>query len=146
MEDGEAWVLEAVQPVKKTKLASWSGRGSKDHMVVKRLKNAEDVLTPEVIERMKQLGTTWLGLNYDGRFLWDDDRLYCSELAYKLFDRGANVKIGQIQKAGELQIAHPKVQAEIQRRFKGKKFDAEEPVVTPQSMYDDPQLVIVFER
>ena len=145
-QDGELWVLEAVQPVKKTRLAAWIGRGTEGRVVIKRLRDADRILTAETKDRMRKLGMTWLGRNYDGRFLWDDDRLYCSELVYKLFERGAGVKIGTMQKAGEMHLADPKVQAEIRRRFKGAKFDPEEPVVTPQSMFDDPGLEVVFER
>ncbi|MBI3180723.1 MAG: hypothetical protein HYZ28_01125 [Myxococcales bacterium] len=142
---GEPWVLEAVQPVSRTRLRAWINRGTKGTVVIKRLRDATSVLTPEVLEKMRRLGEGWLGRGYDGLFRWDDERLYCSELAYKLFDRAAGVRIGRLQKAGEMNLADPKVQAELRRRFARVAFNPEEPVVTPQSVFEDPALVTVFE-
>ena len=49
------YVFEAVQPVKRTPLAEWIARGEKGEFVVKRLKNAEQTLTPDVIQKMKEI-------------------------------------------------------------------------------------------
>src|SRR5690606_9813334 len=44
--DNGIYVFEAVQPVKLTPLKDWIKRGKGQHYVVKRLKNAEKILTP----------------------------------------------------------------------------------------------------
>jgi len=146
--DGQPFVLEAVQPVKLTPLAAWITRGEGGRVVVKRLANRDRVLTQEVIERMHQLGSSWLGRPYDPQFRWDDERLYCSELVYKLYQRAAGVRIGTLRKAKEFNLADPEVRRLIGRRFGGKKpsFDPDETVISPQSMFEDPRLITIFQN
>jgi len=146
--DGQPLVLEAVQPVKLTPLTAWIARGDSGRVVVKRLKDGDRVLTREVIERMHQLGSSWLGRPYDLQFRWDDERLYCSELVYKLYERAAGIRIGKLRKAKDFNLGNPEVQRVMAQRFGGKKpsFDPEETVISPQSMFEDPRLVTVFEN
>lgn len=146
VQDGEPWVLEAVQPVKLTKLSAWISRGDAGRVVVKRLAKADEVLTAGAVAKMRELGKAWLGKDYDLRFQWSDESLYCSELVFKLYEQGAGVEIGRKQKAGEMRLADPKVQKELKRRFPRESFSADEIVVTPQSMFEDPALVTVYER
>jgi hypothetical protein len=143
---GDPWVLEAVEPVKRTPFESWRRRGDGGRVWVKRLRDVRAVLTPEVVARMRALGQTWLGHHYDLQFRWDDERLYCSELAYKLYERGAGVRIGKVQRAGEMALGHPEVQRKLQQRFGDHAFSPDEPVITPQAMFDDPRLVLVDGR
>jgi hypothetical protein len=136
-------VLEAVSPVRRTRLKDWIARGRKQHHVIKRLRDAETRLSPDVIGRMRKLGDTWLGRAYDARFRWDDQTLYCSELAYKLFERAAGVRLGKLQTAAEMNLDDEKVRQALRIRFAGMKFDPAETVVTPDSIFNDEQLVEV---
>jgi hypothetical protein len=148
VEDGKPMVLEAVQPTKLTPFSMWVARGERGKVVVKRLKNATDILTPQVRKRMHEMGRAWLGRPYDLLFQWDDDRVYCSELVYKLLDRAAGVQVGKVQKASEFDLSNPEVQKKLKERFGAGKatFNPDEPIVSPQSMFDDPKLVTVFEN
>jgi hypothetical protein len=148
VEDDKPMVLEAVQPTKLTPFSAWVARGERGKVVVKRLKNATDIFTPQVRKRMHEMGRAWLGRPYDLLFQWDDDRLYCSELVYKLLDRAAGVQVGKVQKASEFDLSNPEVQKKLKERFGDGKttFNPDEPVVSPQSMFDDPKLVTVFEN
>ncbi len=67
-------VLEAVQPVKYTPLKEWIKRGENSHFVIKRLKNADKIVTNEAIQRMKEVGGKFLGKNYDLYFEWSDKK------------------------------------------------------------------------
>ncbi|HEY4797927.1 MAG TPA: YiiX/YebB-like N1pC/P60 family cysteine hydrolase, partial [Bacteroidia bacterium] len=91
------FVYEAVQPVKLTPLNEWIARGKDGHFVIKRLKNSSDLLTPEVITRIKKTGETFAGKNYDIYFGWSDDKIYCSELIWKIYKRSIGVSIGKLQ-------------------------------------------------
>ena len=145
-EQGELWVYEAVQPVKRTKLREWVARGAGGRAIVRRLREASTVLTPSVQRELHKIARSFVGRPYDLQFRWDDDQLYCSELVYKAYERAANVRIGKTQRAGELQLASPLVQKKLKQRY-GKKlqtFDASQTVITPQAMFDDPALVTVF--
>jgi hypothetical protein len=143
LDRGEPWVLEAVEPVKRTRFETWRRRGEGGRVFVKRLRDAGVVLTPEVVGRMRTLGQTWLGRHYDLQFRWDDERLYCSELAFKLYERAAGVPIGKVQRASEMALGHPEVQRKLRERFGHQRFSPDEPVITPQAMFDDPRLVLV---
>ena len=79
-DDNEFYVFEAVQPVKRTPLDKWIVRGQDGKYVIKRLKNADQVLTPATLTKMKQVGDQFNGKNYDLTFEWSDDKIYCSEL------------------------------------------------------------------
>src|ERR1035437_9558007 len=59
------YVLEAVQPVKHTTMDKWLSKGADGHYVIKRLKNADSVLTLETITKMKKIGDVFSGKDYD---------------------------------------------------------------------------------
>jgi hypothetical protein len=141
---GATLVLEAGARVRLTPLDQWAARGEGGTVVVKRLRDADQVLTAPVLQRMKGTGRAWLERPYDGLFQWSDRRFYCSELVYKLYERGAGITIGALRPAGSFDLASPVVQAKIRQRF-GGKFDVREPVISPQSMFEDPRLVLVYE-
>lgn len=143
---GKLFVFEAVSPVKYTPLAEWTKRGQGGRYVVKRLSDAERRLSPAALAKMRALGKSWLGRPYDLRFRWDDQSLYCSELAYKLFDRAAGVQLGKLQTAADMNLDHPRVQQALKERFAGAKLDPNEVVITPDAMFNDPQLVEVDSR
>jgi len=148
LEGNKPVVLEAVQPTKLTPLAAWVARGDRGKVVIKRLKSANEVFTPEVRVRMHEMGRGWLGRPYDLLFQWTDDRLYCSELVYKLLDRAAGVQVGRLQKASDFNLSSPEVQKKLKERFGGGKatFNPDEMMVSPQSMFEDPKLLTVFEN
>jgi hypothetical protein len=89
---------------------------------------------------MRAIAKSWLGRPYDLRFRWDDQTLYCSELAYKLFDRGAQVQLGKLEHASDMNLNDERVQQALRKRFAGAQFDPDETVVTPDSMFEDAQL------
>lgn len=142
--DGKPFVYEAVGPVKLTPFAEWVARGENGHVVVKRLSTA---IEPATLTRMKQVAESFDGKPYDLRFQWDDSAIYCSELVYKIYDAGAGIQIGEKKPAREFDLSSPEVQKKLRERFgKKAKFDPDEPIVSPQSMFDDPDLVTVFEN
>jgi hypothetical protein len=137
------FVLEAVSPVRKTPLQKWIAHGRDGRYVVKRLRDADVRLSGVTVAKMRKLGATWLGRPYDLRFRWDDQTLYCSELAYKLFDRGAGVRLGKLERAADMNLDDERVQQARRKRFANTKFDPTETVVTPDSIFNDDQLVEV---
>jgi len=143
LDAGQPWVLEAVEPVRLTRLDDWRRRGVDGRVWVRRLRDADAVLTPAVIERLRALGRSWLGRHYDLQFRWDDEQLYCSELAWKLYDRTAGVRLGRLDRAGDLALGSPEVQRRLRERFGPGTFDPEEMVITPQAIFEDPRLVEV---
>ncbi len=68
----------------------------RSHVVVKRLKDRDAVLSREVLEAMRRVGETMAGKPYDLKFGWSDDLIYCSELVWKIYERGAGVRVGEL--------------------------------------------------
>jgi hypothetical protein len=141
-ENNEWMVFEGVQPVKKTALNEWIAQGVKQHVVVKRLKNAQAVLTPQVKNHMKATAAKFIGKNYDLTFTWNDDRMYCSELVYKIYERGAGIAVGKLQKLREFDLSNPVVKAKLVERY-GTKIPLDEPVISPGAIFSDTNLVEV---
>lgn len=142
-ENNEWMVFEGVQPVKKTKLSEWINRGDGQHYVSKRHKNAAYLLTKEVKEKMKEEAKKLLGKNYDLTFEWNDDRIYCSELVYKIYQRGAGLSVGTLQKLKDFNLNSPVVGAKLKERY-GKNIPLNETVISPGAIFADSSLVEIL--
>lgn len=127
--------------MKLTPLNDWIARGKNGHFVVKRLRDTR-VLTPAVLKRMRTTGDRYRGKNYDLYFEWNDDRIYCSELVWKIYKQGAGVEIGGLQKLREFDLSHEAVRAKMRERY-GNRIPRNEPVISPAAMFDSPVLVEV---
>lgn len=142
---GEWQVFEAVQPVKLTPLARWVARGQGRHFVVKRLRDAATALTPATLASLRAAGQPLLGRDYDLAFNWSDRQLYCSELIWKVYDRGLHRQLGQLQQLRDFDLRHPAVQAKLRERY-GARLPLSEPVISPASIFRSPALVTVVSR
>jgi len=138
-------VLEAVQPVKRTPVDEWIARGLDGHFVVKRLTNASELLTPDAALRLRTAGARFVGKRYDTAFGWSDDRIYCSELIYKVYHEALGVEVGPIQRLREFDLSSPAVRAKLTQRY-GQNIPLDEPVVSPGGIFDSPTLTTVLER
>lgn len=143
--DGQAFVFEAVQPVKLTPLAAWVERGERGHFVAKRLRDADSRLTGDTLKKMRAVGEQLAGKDYDLYFEWSDDRIYCSELVWKVFERGAGVELGDRQTISDFDLSHPAVQAKIKERF-GDRIPRDEIVVSPVAIFNAAELATVYEN
>lgn len=142
IDNGKYYVYEAVQPVTVTPLKDWISRGKNSHYVVKRLKNADAVLTAENIEKMKKEGKKFYGKNYDLTFEWSDDKVYCSELIWKIYKRALNIEVGKLQKLGEFDLTADIVKQKIKERY-GNNIPKDEIVISPASIFESDLLETV---
>ncbi len=135
-------VYEAVQPVKMTRLNEWINKGQDKRFVLKRLKNSDAVLSPSILKKMKKTGQKLEGKKYDLYFEWSDDRIYCSELVWKIYMKGAGIKIGRLKKLRDFDLTDPKVRSLLQKRFKNK-INLNEPVISPADMLASEELITI---
>jgi hypothetical protein len=140
-ENNTYYVYEAVQPVKRTPLKEWVLNGSDNYFIARRLKDKETI-TPAVISKMKQKYKEFEGKNYDLYFGWSDERIYCSELVWKLYKDATGLELGTLQKLKEFDLSHPVVQAKLKERYK-EKIPYEEKVISPAAIFDSNLLVTV---
>ena len=136
------FVFEAVQPVKLTPLDKWIARGKDSKFVIKRLKNADKILTPSTLEKMKEIGDQFIGKSYDLTFEWSDDNLYCSELIWKVYQRATGLEIGQLQKLKDFDLSNQAVQAKMKERY-GNRIPMDEIVISPVAIFDSDLLMTV---
>ena len=142
---GKPYVFEAVSTVRYTPLGQWTARGNGGHYVVKRLRNADTLLTPGAVAKLRAGTSDFEGRPYDLTFEWSDKRIYCSELVWKLYQRALGVRIGELQKIREFNLGDPAVRAKMRERY-GDKVPMDEPVISPVAMFESPLLVTVETR
>ena len=127
----KAYVFEAVEPVKYTLLEDWISRGKDGVYCAKRLKSP---LSASSIEKMKTVGAKYKGKHYDTLFQWSDNRMYCSELIWKIYFEGAGIEVCKPNHFSDYSISLPRVKKLIKERY-GDKFDPSEQIVSPQALF-----------
>lgn len=145
VEDNKTYVYEAVQPVKKTLLSDWIKHGKESKYVVKRLKNHDSKLSKEILLKMFEDGKKYINKDYDLYFEWSDDKIYCSELVWKIYKNGANIELCDLKKLKEFNLNHPKVQEIMKQRY-GNNIPYDEKVVAPSQLYESSLLVTIFDN
>lgn len=141
-EGNKFYVFEAIQPVKRTPLNKWIARGKGGKYVIKRLKNADEVLTPAVLQKMKQVGDQFKGKNYDLTFEWSDDKIYCSELIWKVYQRATGIELGKLEKLSSFDLTSQAVKKKMKERY-GNNIPMDEPVISPSAVFDSDLLITV---
>lgn len=138
------YVLEAIGPVKYTAFKIWLANGISAHYTIKRLKDPQ-ALTPQTLEKLRLEGNRLVGKPYDPYFGWSDDKLYCSELVWKVYKKAADMEIGVPRTLGEFDLTPPKVKAKLAERY-GKNVPLNERVIAPSTIFESPLLTSVCSR
>lgn len=145
LREGKPVVFEAVQPVKYTPLQQWIERGKDRHYVVKRLKNASQVLNPDALKRLKTAAQAFIGRPYDLAFEWSDQKLYCSEIVWKLFDRQLGIQLGELQKVRDFDLSDPGVKAKMKERY-GSRVPLDMEAISPRAIFESAHLKTLKQR
>ena len=133
----EWMVIESLGDVHYTNLNQWMRRGAGAGVVVYRCAMNSD----ETVRVMKS-ASAMLGKKYDLRYDFDDEKIYCSELVYKAFDRGIGVKLGKIDKLGDLNW-QPYEKTIV--KFENGPAPLAREMITPVAITRDGRLVKVFD-
>jgi len=146
-EAGQCFVAEAGKQVTLTPIDNFIERGENRHFVVKRLKHSNKVFTtPETLEKMTTLfHDRFSGKPYDLYFEWSDDKIYCSELVWKLYKETVNIEIGELQRLRDFDLSNAVVKEKMNERYKGN-IPLDEKVISPARMFESDQLVTVLEK
>ena len=130
----EPFVFEAVEPVKFTPLQAWIERGEGGRYVVRRLKQADSLLTDPARATLHALAKKYEGLHYDTVFGWTNERMYCSEVVWKMYKQACNIEVGRLQKLRDFDLTSDLVRKKLQERY-GDAIPLDETVVSPQSIF-----------
>ena len=91
---------------------------------------------------MKKVGEKFNGKPYDKYFEWSNDRIYCSELVWKIYKESLQLEIGNLKKLSDFDLTSKEVKTIMQSRYKGK-IPYNEIVISPESMYNSDKLITV---
>lgn len=136
------YVFEAIQPVKWTPLDKWIARGIGGKYVTKRLKNSEKSINKEAIDKMLTICSQFEGKNYDKTFEWTDDKIYCSELIWKVYQRALGIEVGKLEKLKDFDLSNEIVKTIMKERY-GDNIPMNETVISPSSIFDSELLITV---
>jgi len=137
------WVLEAVQPVRWTKLNQFIARGQGGHYEIKRVENKS--VTDSVGELLQKSAEKHLGKEYDALFAWGNESIYCSELVWKTYHDVLKTSIGNTQTLSDFDLSHPMVASIAQERY-GDNIPWTETVISPQAIYESGELVSISKK
>ncbi len=141
--NGKWFVFEAVQPVKLTPIEDWIKHGRDSKYMVKRLKN-DSVLNPQVLQKMKDYSQQFDGKQYDAYFEWTDNRIYCSELIWKIYKNAAGIELSKLRELKDFNLEDSRVQKILKERY-GNDIPLEEKVVAPFDLADSNLLKTVID-
>ena len=143
--DVKNWfVLEAVQPVKWTPLEKWIARGEGGKFVIKRFQS--DPMLPEpILLELRTNAEKYLGKNYDLTFEWSDDKIYCSELIWKVYKETTGLEVGNLQKLSDFDLTNEIVKKIMKERY-GENIPMNETVISPQSIFESRNLKTISEN
>ncbi|HEY1039132.1 MAG TPA: YiiX family permuted papain-like enzyme [Bacteroidia bacterium] len=133
-EGNKIMVYEAVGPVKYTPIAEWVKHGAKRSFVAKRLKDKSKIGT-EVQKLWHEKADAYSGIAYDHVFGWTDEKMYCSELVWKMYKKGMNIELSVPKKLKDFDLSHPLVRQQLEMRY-GNNVPYEENVVSPQDLFE----------
>lgn len=154
IEDDKIFVIEASATTRKIPFADWVAEGAWGRLKIMRLPGMKSA----AVERAAEWSAQHFGKQYDIFFAPGHDRFYCSELVHDAF-AAAGVKIGQVQKLGDLQLTSAPVRRLIGERWSrhprcanGRADNAENcmamiddlDIVTPVSIADDKSLRVIY--
>lgn len=142
---GRTFVYEASSVVRLTPFDEWVEGGKGGSYVVRRLKGARKLLTPAVLAKMRKCGENFRGKPYDLYFEWSDERIYCSELVWKIYREALGIEIGDLQKLSDFDLSAVEVKKKLEERY-GIDIPLDEVVISPGSMYNSDMLETVYKN
>lgn len=128
------FVIEALGKVSRTPWKAWRRRALRGgELLVLRPRDPTPAQRAQAVARAKG----FLGRRYDPRFGWGDDKIYCSELVVKAYERAAGISYGRREKLGDLRLFG--IEAAAEKRW-GGKLPKDLVLVTPASIAEDGRL------
>ena len=82
--------------------------------------------------------------DYDLYFEWTDDKIYCSELVWKIYKNGAGIELCSLEKLKNFNLANEKVKQILKERY-GNKIPLEEKVVAPSQLVNSNLLETIID-
>ena len=141
IENGQPMVFEAIRRVSATPLEEWIRRGEGGRYRLMRLKTS---LTEGQLSAMRTEGQEQRSKSYDLLFDWSDEKMYCSELVWKIYQEGAGIELAKPRPMEDYNLSSPRVRSVVEARW-GSAIKWQEPMVAPSDLAESPLLETVFD-
>lgn len=129
--DGMLMVLEAVEPVGITSVKNFKSLSMPGTFAAKRLKAP---IPAEAYQTARAWGKKQVGLHYDSQFRWSDERMYCSELVWKIYEK-AGVRLCDPRPFQDYNLSKASVKKVIEERYGNvDAMPKDEKVVAPSDL------------
>ena len=132
------YVYEARGPVGFRSLRDFVLSGVGGKYLVRRLRQG---LSFSDVQKLSQEGQKFLSKPYDIYFEWTNERIYCSELVWKMYKNALGVTIGALQKLGDYDLSSPQVQKIIVERY-GSDVPLNEDVISPEAIASESSVLV----
>jgi hypothetical protein len=84
---------------------------------------------------MKKIGEKFRGKSYDLYFDWSDDKIYCSELVWKIYHEAFGIELGALQELKDFDLSNEVVKTKLKERY-GDNIPLNEKVISPAAMFE----------
>ena len=138
-QDPEWVVIEAIGPVKETRLSHWIAQGRDSAYAVFRLRDPLAKKIPAIITAAETSKSRPYDIHYD----MDDGKIYCSELLYKAVCDATGRRLGKIRNLGDLNW---RPYEKVIRSIENGSLPLEREMITPRDFTEAPELQQVFRR
>ena len=137
--DNKWVVVEAIMDVHETPLLQWMQRGRHAGIAVYRLDSKYSAIIPEFKKHL----ISYEGLPYDYDYEMSDKAIYCSELAYKAFQKTTGEEMGTLKKLGDLDW---KPFEQFIKSVQENHLPLDRLMITPASLSNAKQLKEIYRR
>ena len=100
-------------------------------------------MNEQALKKMKKVGEKYKDKDYDIYFEWSDDKIYCSELVWKIYDEALGIEIGNMEQLSDFDLSNDAVKIKMKERY-GDNIPMDEKVISPAAMYHSPNLIEVY--
>ena len=139
--NGRYYVYEAIGSVQATPLIAFISRNAThNRFTVMRLK---EELNDFELRNVRREILNHLGKRYDSVLGWSDTRMYCSELVWKAYERGADVQLSDTRSLNERPVVSI-LERFIDSQFDLPNVDRDDHVVSPGDIARSAHLETVF--
>lgn len=138
LRDGDWVVYEAYRGVEVTPLKEFIFRGRDQAFAVYRLNEPQQPHVPAMLAHVHE----FLGRPYDARYRLDDEKIYCTELIYKAYQRATGGEsLGQLVRLRDLNW---QPYEETIEHFEGGPAPLDREIITPDNLAEAEPLRLIY--
>jgi hypothetical protein len=138
-------VMELNDSLSATPLTEWRDRGQGDHIVLMRVKNANQVLSEKKTQRLKKGAKDFRGMKEDYYYSWSNEAFYSTEMVWKMYEKALSITLCEPGKLGDMDLTGLLINGQLTKKY-GANIPKDEKFVSPDAIYKSPKLEIIYER